>query len=146
MAPKRAPRKPPIPNPPPSEFLGNIPKKKTTSAASAARAAGGARPKEAKTQEVRGDKRQRNSSGSSANDPKKLRDGGKFDPKGEAVPLGGHRQPPPSPTTSVSTVQSETTEGGPVEDREVGDELEEIKARINQMKVKPMPLASQVCN
>ena len=144
MAPKRDPRaKAPIPTPAPSSFLGTIPKKKPVSAASAARDAGA--PSSTRTaREVRGDKRQRNSSGSTAADPKKLRDGAKFDPLTEAVPLG-HRHPPPSPTTSVSTVVSAVSDGGQVEDREVGDELEEIKACINQMEVKSLPLAIQVC-
>ena len=147
MSPKRDPRRVPVPTPAPSSFLGTIPKK--GSAAAAARSAGGpvpARPQKETKPEVRGDKRQRNSSGSTdLAEAKKLRDGSKFDPKGEAVPLGGARHAPPSPTTSVSTIQSEITDGGVVEDKEVGDELEEIKACINQMKVKPMPLGTQVC-
>jgi hypothetical protein len=153
MSPKKDPKKAPVPAPPPSTFLGTIPKKKPASAAAAARAAGGPVPSRSRdssvsssrsTSESRGDKRQRNPSGATDLEagPKKLRD--TFDPQASAIPLGNQaRNPPPSPTTSISTVQSEATEGGPVEDKEEGDELEAIKACMTSMGVQPPP--AQVC-
>ena len=157
MSPKKDPRKAPVPAPPPADFLGTIPKKKPVSAAGAARAAGGPAPSRSRDSSVssvrsagsesRGDKRQRNPSGAmeTGAGPKKQRDSKVFDPQASAKPLGAARNPPPSPTTSVSTIHSEVTEGGPVEDKEVGDELEAIKACMTSMGVQnPAPV--QVCS
>ena len=164
MAPKRDPRKPPVPAPAPPGFLGA--KKKTISAAAAAKTAGAPQPRPApakvpaaatatsaasasasasssSSSESRGDKRQRNSSGPSELEAKKHREAG-FDPQASAVPLGAARNPPPSPATSISTVHSEVTDGGQVTDREVGDELEQIKHCITQMDVGALPYAGQV--
>jgi len=165
MAPKRDPRKPPVPAPAPPGFLGA--KKKSISAAAAAKSAGGPQPRppgktpasatvtsasaaasssssSASSSETRGDKRQRNSSGPAELEAKKQREAG-FDPQASAVPLGAARQPPPSPATSISTVHSEATDGGHVVDQEVGDELEQIKHCITQMDVGALPYAGQVC-
>ena len=145
MAPKRDPRRGPVPTPAPADFLGA--KKKPLSAAAPAKYAGGPQPSRATasksgtgpssatssaaTSETRGDKRQRHSSGFTAGESKKSKDSG-YDPQAAAQPLGAARNPlpPPSPTTSVSTVHSEVTDGGPgpIIDREVGNKLEEIKA------------------
>ena len=148
MAPKRDPRKPPVPAPAPADFLGA--KKKPTSAAGAAKSAGApppSRPKASATATSGADsnKRQRNSPGvPSGAEAKKSKEA--YDPLAMAQPLGAARNPPPSPTTSVSTVHSEVTDGGPgpVLDREVGDELEQIKACISGMDVQALPFAGQV--
>ena len=147
MPPKKTTSKGPAPAPAPSEFLGAIPKKQATAAA-AAKAAGATRhaqPPKAKTKpEVRGDKRQRNSSGASANTPKKQKEVHEFDPRSQATALGGRHRAPPSPTTSISTIASEATDTGTVEDREVGDELAGIKKCIAEMQMNSVP-ATQVC-
>jgi hypothetical protein len=145
MAPKRDPRKA-GPAPVPDSFLGATSKR--TSAASAAKAAGApkpgtTRPRTGTRDEVRADKRQRNSSGAAASDSKKLKGKQGFDPKGEAAPLGARRKErESSPTTSVSTVVSESTDCGTVEDKEVGDELQEIKQYIKDLHVEPQ---AKVC-
>jgi hypothetical protein len=185
MAPKRDPRRPPVPTPAPADFLG-AKKKKPLSAAAAAKSAGGSQPTRpgsvkssasatatpassaagsssapaaagtssapasasgSPSAESRGDKRQRNSSGFNSDvDSKKLREA--YDPLASAQPLGTARNPPPSPATSVSTIQSEVTDGGPgpIPDQEVGDELAQIKACINKMDVGALPYGGQVCN
>ena len=176
MAPKRDPRRPPVPTPAPADFLG-AKKKKPLSAAAAAKSAGGSQPTRpgsvkssasatatpassaagsssapasasgSPSAESRGDKRQRNSSGFNSDvDSKKLREA--YDPLASAQPLGMARNPPPSPATSVSTIQSEVTDGGPgpIPDQEVGDELAQIKACINKMDVGALPYGGQVCN
>ena len=133
------------PAPVPSDFLGAVPKRQPTAAA-AAKAAGapkpGPLPKTKTKQEVRGDKRQRNSSGASANTPKKQRE--THDPRAQATALGGRHRVPPSPTTSISTIASEATDTGTVEDQEVGDELAGIKKCISDMQVGSVP-APKVC-
>ena len=151
MPPKKTASKPagsgPAPAPAPSSFLGAIPKK-NASAAAAAKAAGASKP-QPKTKvkaEVRGgDKRQRNSSGATANTPKKQKAQG-FDPRQQAEALGGRHRIPPSPTTSISTVTSEVTDTdtGTVEDQEIGDELAGIKKCIADMQVDSVP-ATKVC-
>jgi hypothetical protein len=75
---------------------------------------------------------------------KKLKEA--YDPLAAAQPLGAARNPPPSPATSVSTIQSEMTDGGPgpIPDQEVGDELAQIKACITQMDVGALPYGGQV--
>jgi hypothetical protein len=131
-----------------ADFLGAIPKKKPASSAAAAKAAGGPKPAPPpKTKpEVRGDKRQRNSSGASANTPKKQKEEGQgFDPRAQATALGGRHRIPPSPTTSISTVTSEVTDTGTIEDQEVGDELAGIKQCIANMQMDSVP-ATKVCN
>ena len=151
MPPKKASTKPSSgPAPVPADFLGAIPKK--TSAAAAAKAAGAPRPQPTTTKtkpkaktEVRGDKRQRNSSGTSANSPKKQKEGHAFDPRAQAEALGGRHRQPPSPTTSVSTITSEVTDTGTVEDQEEGDELAGIKQCIADMQMGSVP-ATKVCN
>ena len=79
--------------------------------------------------------------------PKKPKEAG-YDPLAMAQPLGQARNPnpPPSPTTSVSTVHSEATDGGPgpAMDKEVGDELAQIKECISGMDVNALPYAGQV--
>ena len=132
------------PAPAPSDFLGAIPKK--TSTAAAAKAAGAPKPgPPPKTKsEVRGDKRQRNSSGNSANIPKKQKEAKTYNPRDQATALGGRHRAPPSPTTSISTVASEATDTGTVEDQEVGDELAGIKQCIKEMQVDSVP-AAKVC-
>ena len=151
MAPKRDPRKAPVPAPAPADFLGA--KKKPLSAAAAAKSAGGppsSRPSQAASATItsgaaESNKRQRNSPGEATGaGPKKHKEA--YDPLAMAQPLGAARNPPPSPTTSVSTVHSEVTDGGPgpVLDREVGDEREQIKACISGMEVQALPFAGQV--
>ena len=154
MAPKKDPRRQPIPTPAPAEFLGA--KKKPLSAAAAAKSAGGpppARPsKSAPSSTVtsgaaESGKRQRNSSGLSGStgaEPKKPKEA--YDPLAMAQPLGAARNPPPSPASSVSTVRSEVTDGGPgpILDHEVGDELQQIKDCISGMDVNALPYAGQV--